>query len=31
LINGFADQVMEDLHIDTIRSWITERLGHDDA
>ncbi len=31
LINGFADQMMDDLESDAIRSWITERLGHDDA
>jgi Fe-S cluster assembly protein SufD len=31
LINGFADQMMDDLESDVIRSWITERLGHDDA
>ena len=31
LINGFADQVMDDLHNDVLRTWITERLGHDDA
>ena len=31
LINGFADQMMDDLESDAIRTWITERLGHDDA
>lgn len=31
LINGFADQVMDDLHDEVLRTWITERLGHDDA
>lgn len=29
LINGFADQVMDDLDNDVVRSWITKRLGHD--
>ncbi len=28
LINGFADQMMDDLESDTVRAWITERLGH---
>lgn len=31
LIDGFADQVMDDLRSDVLRSWINERLGHDDA
>jgi Fe-S cluster assembly protein SufD len=31
LINGFADQMMDDLESDAIRSWITERLGRDDG
>jgi Fe-S cluster assembly protein SufD len=31
LINGFADQMMDDLESTAIRSWITERLRHDDA
>jgi Fe-S cluster assembly protein SufD len=31
LINGFADQMMDDLESDAVRTWITERLGHDDA
>jgi Fe-S cluster assembly protein SufD len=31
LINGFADQVMDDLESEAVRTWITERLGHDDA
>lgn len=31
LINGFADQAMDDLENEAVRSWITERLGHDDA
>lgn len=29
LINGFADQVMDDLDNDVVRSWISKRLGHD--
>ncbi len=31
LINGFADQVMDNLKSEVVRSWITERLGRDDA
>jgi len=31
LINGFADQVMDALESEAVRSWITERLGRDDA
>ncbi|NNC81720.1 MAG: Fe-S cluster assembly protein SufD [Acidimicrobiales bacterium] len=31
LINGFADQVMDDLHDDVLRTWIAERLGPDHA
>ena len=31
LINGFADQMMDDLKSESVRTWITERLGHDDA
>jgi Fe-S cluster assembly protein SufD len=31
LINGFADQMMDDLKSEAVRTWITERLGHDDA
>lgn len=31
LINGFADQVMDDLENEAVRTWITERLGRDDA
>ncbi len=31
LIKGFADQTMDDIESDAIRTWITERLGHDDA
>ncbi len=29
LINGFADQVVDDVSIDEVREWITHRLGHD--
>jgi len=29
LINGFADEVVDDVSIETIRDWITRRLGHD--
>lgn len=29
LINGFADQVMDDLDNEVVRAWITKRLGHD--
>ena len=28
LIDGFADQVMDDLSDDVLRAWIIERLGH---
>lgn len=28
LINGFADQVMDDLDSEVVKAWITERLGH---
>lgn len=31
LINGFADQVVDDVGIDTLQAWITHRLGHDDV
>ena len=31
LIDGFADQVMDDLDDDVLRTWITARLGHDHA
>ncbi len=33
LINGFADQAVDDVEIEALRTWITERLGHgeDDA
>ncbi len=30
LINGFADQTVEEVGNDTIRAWVIERLGHDD-
>jgi Fe-S cluster assembly protein SufD len=29
LINGFADQVVDDVSIEVLRDWITRRLGHD--
>lgn len=29
LINGFADEVVDDVDIETVRNWITHRLGHD--
>ncbi|MFK8023847.1 MAG: Fe-S cluster assembly protein SufD [Ilumatobacter sp.] len=29
LINGFADQVVDDVGIEAVRSWIIHRLGHD--
>jgi Fe-S cluster assembly protein SufD len=29
LINGFADQVIDDVSIEALRHWITARLGHD--
>ena len=31
LINGFADQAVDDVGIETVRTWITHRLGHDHA
>ncbi len=31
LIKGFADQVMDDLQSEAVRSWITDRLERDDA
>jgi Fe-S cluster assembly protein SufD len=30
LINGFADQVVDEVGNETLRAWITHRLGHDD-
>jgi len=30
LINGFADQAVHDVGIEVLRTWITQRLGHDD-
>jgi Fe-S cluster assembly protein SufD len=30
LINGFADQVVDEVRDETVRAWITHRLGHDD-
>ncbi len=29
LINGFADQIVDDVSIEGVRNWITRRLGHD--
>ena len=29
LINGFADQIVDDVSVDAVRTWITHRLGHD--
>jgi len=29
LINGFADQVVDDVGIAAVRTWLTHRLGHD--
>jgi Fe-S cluster assembly protein SufD len=31
LINGFADQVVDDVEFDVLREWIIDRLGHADA
>ena len=31
LINGFADQVVDEVGDETVRRWITHRLGHDDV
>lgn len=31
LINGFANQVLDDLDNDVVRAWISQRLGHDHA
>ncbi len=31
LIKGFADQAMDALEIEAVRTWITERLGRDDG
>mgnify|MGYP001823241299 CR=1 FL=1 len=31
LINGFADQVVDDVSIEPLRAWISRRLGHDDV
>ena len=30
LINGFADQVVDTVGIESVRKWIIHRLGHDD-
>ncbi len=29
LINGFADEIVDDVTIEAVRTWITRRLGHD--
>jgi len=29
LINGFADEVVDDVSVESVRDWITRRLGHD--
>ena len=29
LINGFADQIVDDVSVEAVRNWITHRLGHD--
>jgi Fe-S cluster assembly protein SufD len=31
LINGFADQVVDEVSIESVRAWITHRLGHGDV
>jgi hypothetical protein len=31
LINGFADQAVDEVPIESVRRWIAERLGHDTA
>lgn len=31
LINGFADQVVDDVGIESVRAWISQRLGHEDV
>jgi Fe-S cluster assembly protein SufD len=31
LINGFADQVVDEVGVVALRTWITHRLGHDDV
>ena len=31
LINGFADQVVDEVGIESVQAWITRRLGHDDV
>jgi Fe-S cluster assembly protein SufD len=29
LINGFADEIVDDVSVEAVRTWITHRLGHD--
>jgi Fe-S cluster assembly protein SufD len=31
LINGFADQVVDEVGIEAVRSWLIQRLGHRDV
>jgi Fe-S cluster assembly protein SufD len=31
LINGFADQLVDEVGVVALRTWITHRLGHDDV
>jgi Fe-S cluster assembly protein SufD len=31
LIRGFADQAVQAVHIEILRTWITDRLGHGDG
>lgn len=31
LINGFADEVVDEVGIESVQAWITRRLGHDDV
>ena len=31
LVEGFADQVVDDVEIEAVRAWVIRRLGHDHA
>lgn len=31
LINGFADQVVDEVSLEAVRVWIAQRLGHEDV
>ena len=31
LINGFAEQIVDEVGVGALRTWITHRLGHDDG